>query len=97
MALKFDYNKTTIQELGRQLSIREKALPILQNKETALRKEVVRRQERLVHIQHQLTNLRNNILGQENLWSEFPEVVSLGETHIMIEKIIGEGSKIAFC
>ena len=40
MALKYQYNKTTIQHFKRQLSIREKALPILKNKETALRKEV---------------------------------------------------------
>ena len=39
MAVKFNYNKTTIQQFQRQLIIRERALPILKNKETALRQE----------------------------------------------------------
>ena len=40
MALKFQYNKTALQNLRRQLSIREKALPTLKSKEAALRLEV---------------------------------------------------------
>ena len=40
MALKFQYNKTALQNLRRQLTIREKALPTLKSKEAALRLEV---------------------------------------------------------
>ena len=40
MAIKFQYNKTSQQLLEKQLSIRERALPTLQSKETALRMEV---------------------------------------------------------
>ena len=40
MAIKFQYNKTEIQRLSKQLAIREKALPTLKSKETALRLEV---------------------------------------------------------
>jgi V/A-type H+-transporting ATPase subunit D len=42
MAIKFQYNKTSRQQLEKQLKIRERALPTLQNKETALRMEVKR-------------------------------------------------------
>ena len=42
MAIKFQYNKTSRQQLEKQLNIRERALPTLQNKETALRMEVKR-------------------------------------------------------
>jgi len=89
MALKFDYNKTTIQDLGKQLSIREKALPILQNKETALRKEVIKRQERYLQIQRQQKELLEKILSQEGLWSEIPQIIHLAETRIIHDKIIG--------
>jgi len=40
MAIKFQYNKTSCQQLEKQLQIRERALPTLKNKETALRMEV---------------------------------------------------------
>ena len=40
MAIKFQYNKTSLTELGKQLKIRTRALPTLQNKESALRLEV---------------------------------------------------------
>ena len=40
MAIAFQYNKTSLQHLKKQLKIRENALPILKNKEAALRVEV---------------------------------------------------------
>ena len=40
MELKTQYNKTALAELKSQLVLRETALPILKNKETALRQEV---------------------------------------------------------
>ncbi|HCC31021.1 MAG TPA: V-type ATP synthase subunit D, partial [Marinilabiliales bacterium] len=40
MALKFQYNKTELQKIEKQLKQRYKALPTLKNKESALRAEV---------------------------------------------------------
>ena len=40
MAIKFQYNKTSLTEIGKQLKVRQRALPTLQNKESALRLEV---------------------------------------------------------
>ncbi|MGN1226346.1 MAG: V-type ATP synthase subunit D, partial [Candidatus Cryptobacteroides sp.] len=42
MAIKFQYNKTSLTNLGKQLKVRQKALPTLKNKESALRLEVRR-------------------------------------------------------
>lgn len=89
MALKFNYNKTTIQDLGRQLAIREKALPILQNKETALRKEVKRRQERLLRLHEERQELLEKIDSQSGLWDELPGIVQLSGAEVMEEKVIG--------
>ena len=36
MAVKFQYNKTSLTNLGKQLKIRQNALPTLKNKESAL-------------------------------------------------------------
>lgn len=52
MALSFQYNKTSLQYLQKQMSTRLRALPVLKNKESALRMEV--------------KNTRNNILAMEN-------------------------------
>ena len=40
MAIKFQYNKTALNNLNKQLKMRKNALPTLQNKESALRLEV---------------------------------------------------------
>ena len=45
MAVKFQYNKTSLNEIGKQLKVRQKALPTLQNKESALRLEVRKAKE----------------------------------------------------
>ena len=40
MAIKFQFNKTSLNGLNKQLKIRTRALPTLKNKESALRLEV---------------------------------------------------------
>jgi len=46
MAINFQYNKTAQQTLEKQLKVRERALPTLKNKESALRMEVKRAKDR---------------------------------------------------
>ena len=45
MAIKFQYNKTSLQQLEKQLKVRVRTLPIIKNKESALRMEVKRCKE----------------------------------------------------
>ena len=40
MAIKYQFNKTSLNELGKQLKVRTKALPTIKSKESALRLEV---------------------------------------------------------
>ena len=42
MAIKFQYNKTSLQQLEKQLKVRVRTLPIIENKESALRMEAKR-------------------------------------------------------
>ena len=46
MAIKFQFNKTSLNEINKQLKIRLLALPTLQNKESALRLEVKKAKKR---------------------------------------------------
>ena len=41
MAVKFQYNKTSLNNLNKQLKMRKNALPTLKNKESALRVSVI--------------------------------------------------------
>ncbi|WKN45597.1 V-type ATP synthase subunit D [Tunicatimonas pelagia] len=89
MAMKFQYNKSVIQQFRRQLSIREKALPILKNKETALRqeeKEAARALEKLVNERAQLTQTLESF---QPFWSEFPPVIQLEDTGVYQKKVVG--------
>ncbi|MDR0230755.1 MAG: V-type ATP synthase subunit D, partial [Dysgonamonadaceae bacterium] len=40
MAIRFQYNKTSLQAMEKQLKVRVRALPTIKNKESALRLEV---------------------------------------------------------
>jgi V/A-type H+-transporting ATPase subunit D len=51
MAIKFQYNKTALQDLGKQLAIREGALPILKNKESALRVRVNQQKQETMRLE----------------------------------------------
>ncbi len=89
MALKVQYNKTAIQQLQKQLSIREKALPTLKSKETALRLEVKKAADKLNGLKAQLEKLLKTIEDLDRLWVEFPEVLSIETKDILTKNIAG--------
>lgn len=89
MALKFHYNKTTVQLFKRQLAIRQKALPILKNKETALRLEVVKLTRELEDIRLQLRALDDKLEHYKAFWAEFPDILLMDQIDIYKKKVIG--------
>ncbi len=58
MAVKFQYNKTSLHALGKQLKIRIGALPILKNKESALRVEVINQKQEVKNLAAELAALK---------------------------------------
>ena len=89
MALKFNYNKTTIQDFKRQLAIRQKALPILKNKETALRLEVVELTKYLEKIKLTHKELKIKLENYKGFWTEFPDILRMQKIEIYKKKVIG--------
>ncbi|MBV6647444.1 MAG: V-type ATP synthase subunit D [Cyclobacteriaceae bacterium] len=89
MALKFHYNKTTIQQFRRQLAIRENALPILKNKETALRKEEKQAKQELRELEEAQVKLHERLTDFQPFWGEFPSILSLDNPGIHEKKIVG--------
>ena len=71
MAIKFQYNKTSLQQLEKQLKMRVRTLPIIKNKESALRMEVKKCKAEAAELAR---NLEAQIQAYEAmfaLWSEF--------------------------
>lgn len=89
MAIKVQYNKTAIQQYRKQLEIREKALPTLKNKETALRMEVTRIAGDLAGLKQTLHEMRLQMASMDQFWVEFPDIVRIEKTDIRIRNIAG--------
>ena len=71
MAIKFQYNKTSLGDLGKQLKMRQKALPTIKSKESALRSEVKKAKEAAQEFRSQLSRLEAEYDYMVSLWGEF--------------------------
>ncbi|MFO8066121.1 MAG: V-type ATP synthase subunit D [Bacteroidales bacterium] len=90
MAIKFQYNKTYLQRLKKQLQVREKALPTLKNKEAALRSEVKKAKEVAEEFDEKLEKKLKEYQHATELWDEFDnELVSIDDVELSIKKIAG--------
>lgn len=89
MALKFQYNKTALQNLRRQLNIREKALPTLKSKEAALRLEVRKIMMELSSLREELENLKKSSEKYNMFWKEFPSIVHIKKVNMAYRNIAG--------
>lgn len=90
MPLKFQYNKTSLQELNKQLKTRQKALPVLKNKEAALRTEVKKARQESQRLEEELQNYILEYDSMARLWAEFdPALVEVCEVKASMKKIAG--------
>jgi V/A-type H+-transporting ATPase subunit D len=90
MAIKFQYNKTSQQHLDKQLKIRERALPTLQNKEAALRIEVKKAKKRAEDLESELETQMADLDKISRLWGEFdPESITIEDVVLDSKKIAG--------
>ena len=89
MALKFQYNKTALQNLRRQLSIREKALPTLKSKEAALRLEVRKITAEIELLKKEYEKLVKENQNYNGFWTEFPEIVKIKKINSELKNIAG--------
>jgi V/A-type H+/Na+-transporting ATPase subunit D len=90
MAIKFQYNKTSLQDMNKQLRIRVRALPTLKNKESALRVEVKRAKDEATRLDEKLAGRIDAYDGMVRLWSEFdPTLITIKDVDLSIKKIAG--------
>lgn len=90
MAIKFQYNKTSLQDLNKQLKVRVRALPTIKNKESALRMEVKKAKDAALKLEHKMEESVAAYTGMARLWSEFnQDLVRVEDVDLSIKKIAG--------
>lgn len=90
MALTFQYNKTALQKLQKDLRIRENALPILAAKESALRLEVKKARQEEQRLARELQERLAAQAAAERLWGELPPgLARVTEVKLSRRKIAG--------
>ncbi|MGL5262902.1 MAG: V-type ATP synthase subunit D [Bacteroides sp.] len=90
MAIKFQYNKTSYQHLEKQLQMRERMLPIIQSKESALRIEVKRCKDDAKRLAIELEKQIQNYEAMFALWNEFDgSLIRVKDVNLGVKKIAG--------
>jgi V/A-type H+-transporting ATPase subunit D len=90
VAIKFQYNKTSLQALEKQLQIRERALPTLKNKESALRVEVKRARDRASELEQAYYKHIASYDNISRLWGEFDQtLIQIKDVELSSKKIAG--------
>ncbi len=90
MNLRFQYNKTYLQLLDKQLNVRLRALPTLQNKEAALRMEVKAAKKRAEDLAVRLEQVIDEEDSNLAMWEEFdPSLLRIREVKLSYKKIAG--------
>ena len=90
MAIKFQYNKTSLTNLGKQLKVRRNALPTLKNKESALRVSVSAAKAEAERLEKAVTEALARYDYLAALWNEFePGLIRITDIHLKTVKVAG--------
>ncbi|MBP3356701.1 MAG: V-type ATP synthase subunit D [Rikenellaceae bacterium] len=90
MAIKFQYNKTSLGELGKQLKMRQKALPTIKSKESALRLEVKKAKDTAEEYREEFDSLSRRYDYMVALWGEFDaDLIGIEDVELSVSKIAG--------
>lgn len=90
MAIKFQYNKTSLTNLGKQLKIRKNALPTLKSKESALRASVLVAKAESERLLGELEKAIKEYDYLSRLWNEFePGLIAVKDVELKTVKVAG--------
>ena len=90
MAIKFQYNKTSLTNLEKQLKVRRNALPTLKNKESALRVSVSAAKAEAERLEKAVTEAPASYDYLAALWNEFePGLIRITDIHLKTVKVAG--------
>lgn len=90
MAIKFQYNKISLQEMQKQLKVRLDALPVIKYKEAILRTEAEKAKRKRVELERSIESKIKQYEYMNILWQEFSqEVITVSEVKTSIKNIAG--------
>ncbi|MDR2037471.1 MAG: V-type ATP synthase subunit D [Bacteroidales bacterium] len=90
MAIKFQYNKTSLQNIEKNLKMRQRSLPTIKSKESALRMEVKRAKDEARTLKAKLEEEINSYEKMAALWNEFdPSLISVQDVQLSARKVAG--------
>ena len=90
MAITYQFNKTSLQGLEKDLKMRQRTLPTLQSKETALRLEVKKAKKELEDLDLEVNQRIKDYDQMIALWGEFDtSLIHVDDVRMSIKKIAG--------
>ncbi len=90
MAIKFQYNKTSLGDMDKQLKMRRGALPTIKSKESALRSEVKRAKLTSQQVEQKLLAELERYEYMVQLWGEFDaDILRVEDIELTQSKIAG--------
>jgi V/A-type H+-transporting ATPase subunit D len=88
--MKFQYNKTALQELDKHLKMRVRALPTIKNKEAALRVEVKRAKDETADLENKLKQKIAEYEKFVRIWGEFDiTLLAVKDLELSTKKVAG--------
>ena len=84
---KYQFNKTAMLQIEKDLKVRANALPVLEAKETALRLEVKKLSDKVAFLENELKSLMTRFADMTRLWGEMPELISV-EKILMSRRLV---------
>lgn len=90
MAITYQFNKTSLQGLEKNLKMRQRTLPTLQSKESALRLEVKKAKDEIKALDEEVDRRIKDYDQMIALWGEFDtSLIHVDDVRMSIKKIAG--------
>ncbi|KGN84646.1 MULTISPECIES: V-type ATP synthase subunit D [unclassified Porphyromonas] len=90
MAIKFQYNKTSLQQQEKNLKMRVRTLPTIKSKESALRQQVKQTKREVEALELKLEEDIRGYQSMMSLWDEFnPELIRVDRVDLSVRKVAG--------
>ena len=90
MAIQYQFNKTRLQSLEKNLKMRQRTLPTLQSKESALRMEVKRAKDEIKALDEEVNRRIKDYDQMLALWGEFDtSLIHVDDVRMSVKKIAG--------
>ena len=90
MAITYQFNKTSLQGLEKNLKMRQRTLPTLQSKESALRLEVKKAKDEMIALDEEVNRRIKDYDRMIALWGEFDtSLIHVDDVKMSVKKIAG--------